>query len=112
MPILLIGSGLALVLVGLNGDPGKLYALLANDFTGKNSFVYWMLAILVLGGLGYVPGLDKISKAFLVLVILVLLLDNGGFFKHFQDFVKSTTQTAPAAPNTAPKAPAATGGTQ
>lgn len=91
MPLLFIGSGLVLVLVGLNGDPAKLYGLIANDFTGPKSFVYWFLAILVLGAIGYIPSLEKLSKAFLILVLIVLFLDNGGFFNQFQSFVKSST---------------------
>lgn len=83
-----------LVLVGLNGDPAKLYALIASDFQGKNSFIYWMVAILILGALGYIPGLEKLSKLFMLLVLIVLFLDNGGFFNQFQQFVKSTTQPA------------------
>ena len=98
MPILLIGSGLALVLVGLHGDPGTLYELIANDFTGQNSFVYWMLAILVIGAIGYISGLEKLSRAFLVLVIVVLFLDNGGFWSHFQEFLQQTTQPTAAQP--------------
>lgn len=87
-----------LVLVGLNGDPAKLYSLVANDFVGPQSFVYWFLAILVLGAIGYIPSLEKLSKAFLVLVLIVLFLDNGGFFSQFQAFVKSsTTAKAPTA---------------
>jgi hypothetical protein len=93
MPILLLGSGLVLVIVGLNGNAAQLYSLIASDFQGANSFVYWMLAIVILGALGYVKGLENFSKAFLILVLIVLFLDNGGFFQQFQAFLK-TTQTA------------------
>lgn len=97
MPLFFIGSGLVLVLVGLNGNPAKLYSLIASDFSGPNSFVYWMVAMLVLGALGYVKGLEQFSKLFLILVLIVLFLDNGGFFAQFQAYLKSTTaQTAPA----------------
>lgn len=91
MPLLLIGTGLVLVLTGLNGNAANLYSLVASDFKGPNSFVYWMLAILVLGALGYIRGLENLSKLFLVLVIVVLFLDNGGFFTQFQAFVKQST---------------------
>jgi hypothetical protein len=94
MPLLLIGTGVVLILTGLNGDAAKLYSLVAADFQGPNSFVYWMLAILVLGALGYIRGLENLSKMFLVLVIVVLFLDNGGFFAQFQSFVKQSTQPA------------------
>lgn len=91
MPLVLIGSGLILVLVGLNNGSAKLYQLLANDFTGPKNFVYWFLAILILGALGYIPTLEKLSRLFLILVLVVLFLDNGGFFSQFQAFVKSST---------------------
>jgi hypothetical protein len=94
MPLLFIGSGLALVLVGLNGDAGKFYALLASDFSGPGSFIYWMFAIIILGSLGYIKGLENFSKMFLVLVIIVLFLDNGGFFAQFQAYLKSTQQAS------------------
>lgn len=90
MPIFFIGSGIVLVFVGLNGNAALLYSLIAADFQGKNSFVYWMVAILVLGALGYIKGLESLSKLFLILVLLVLFLDNGGFFNQFQAFLKQT----------------------
>ena len=107
MPILLIGSGLVLVLVGLNGDPAKLYALIASDFSGPGSFVYWMTAIIILGALGYIKGLEGLSKLFLILVLIVLFLDNGGFFAQAQAFLKSTQSGT-----TSTSTPATTGQTQ
>jgi type IV secretory pathway VirB2 component (pilin) len=94
MPILLIGSGLVLILTGVNGDAKQLYSLIAQDFTGPGSFIYWLVAIVILGALGYVKGLEDLSKAFLILVLIVLFLDNGGFFAQFQAYVKQT-QTPP-----------------
>lgn len=94
MPILFIGSGLVLVITGLNGDAGQLWNLIAQDFQGPSNFIYWMLSIIFLGLLGYVKGLEKFSRLFLVLVIIVLLLDNGGFFSKFQTFVSSQSSTA------------------
>lgn len=98
MPLFLIGSGIVLVFVGLNGNAGQLYGLIASDFSGPNSFVYWMLAIIVLGALGYIKGLENFSKAFLILVLLVLFLDNGGFFQQFQAFLKTTQTATPSTP--------------
>lgn len=108
MPFVFIGTGLILVLVGLNGDPATLYSLLASDFSGSGSFVYWFSAILILGALGYIRGLENLSKLFLVLVIIVLFLDNGGFFQQFQTYLKSTTQSTTTA--TSSTGAATTGG--
>lgn len=95
MPILFIGSGLVLVITGLNGDAGQLWNLVSQDFQGPQSFVYWFLSIVFLGLLGYVKGLEKFSHLFLILVIIVLFLDNGGFFAQFQTFVNGQqTKTA------------------
>lgn len=93
MPLLLIASGLIFVLTGLNGDAGQLYSLVASDFSGPGNFIYWLFSILVLGAIGYIKGLENISRAFLVLVVVALLLDNGGFFTQFNAFVKSQGQT-------------------
>ena len=97
MPLLFIGSGIVFVFVGLNGNAAQLYTLLAGDFQGPNSFVYWMLAMFILGALGYIKGLEGLSKMFLILVIIVLLLDNGGFFAQFQSFIQQQTKTPAAA---------------
>jgi hypothetical protein len=93
MPLLFIGTGLVMVLVGLNGDASKLYQLLAADFSGPGSFIYWVFAIIILGSLGYIKGLENFSKMFLILVLIVLFLDNGGFFAQFQAYLKSTQAT-------------------
>jgi len=99
MPLFFIGTGIVLVFVGLNGNAAKFYGLLVNDFSGPKSFVYWFISILVLGALGYIKGLEQMSKLFLILVIIVLLLDNGGFFAQFQAYLKQT-QTGGTAPTT------------
>lgn len=86
-----------LILTGLNGDAQQLYSLVSQDFSGPGSFVYWLFAIIILGALGYIRGLETLSKFFLVLVIIVLFLDNGGFFAQFQAYLKSTQTPATTA---------------
>lgn len=96
MPILFIGSGLILIVTALKGDPSQLWKLIQGDFTGQNNYVYWMLSILVLGALGYIQQLKQLSRLFLALVIVVLLLDNKGFFAQLQAFVNSSTSSQTA----------------
>lgn len=98
MPLLFIGSGLVFVLTGIKGDASKLFSLLQGDFTGPNNFVYWFFSILILGSLGYIKHLENFSRLFIVLVVVVLLLDNKGFFAKLQEFIDSG-KTA-AKPNT------------
>src|SRR5579872_4246360 len=74
MPLIFIGSGLVIVIVGLKGNVSQLYSLIASDFSGPQSFIYWAIAILILGALGYIKGLENLSKLFLILVLVVLLL--------------------------------------
>lgn len=109
MPILFIGSGLILLLTGVKGNPGQLWTVFKGDFQGANSFVYWLLSIFILGSLGYIPQLKSLSRLFVVLVLIVLLLDNKGFFAQFQSFINSTKTAAPAA-TTPPAAPSSSGG--
>lgn len=87
MPFILVGVGLVLLLTGIKGDPAKLYDLIAADFTGQNNYLYWMFAILVLGFLGYIKTIQPFSRAFIVLVVVVLFLHNQGFITKFQQQV-------------------------
>lgn len=91
MPLLFIGTGIVFILTGLNGNPSALYGAVKNDFSGKDNYIYWMLSILSLGALGYIPDLKNLSRLFIVLVLLVLLLDNGGFFAKLQAFINSSS---------------------
>jgi hypothetical protein len=92
VPLLFIGSGLILILTGVKGNPGALWQLVQGDFEGQNNFVYWTIAILVLGSLGYIAQLRSLSRMFVALVLIVLLLDNKGFFAQLQAFIDSSKQ--------------------
>lgn len=100
MPFLFIAIGSSLVLSGIVGNPSDFFQLVFNDFEGSGSgstvqhgYIYWVIAIIVLGLLGYVESLKGLSRTFVALVIVVLLLHNQGFFSQFQKQVfGSTTQ--------------------
>ena len=85
---------------GTTDGPDGLFTLLRGDFTGQGNFIYWFVAILLIGMLGYIPKVKPISVAFLALVVLVLFLSRGdpskaggGFFEKFtQGLAKTTTQ--------------------
>jgi hypothetical protein len=83
MPFVLFIAGLLLIVSVVRGKTDLLYTLIKNDFTGTNSFVPWIVSIFFIGALGYVPSIRPITNAFLVLVIIVLFLSNGGFFAKF-----------------------------
>jgi hypothetical protein len=107
MPFALIIVGVLLVVSSVrgtvsdnaNGTPG-LITLVKGDFTGANNFSYWLISLLILGALGYIDALKPLSRVFMVLVIVVLFLSNGGFFAKFnqQAFGSSTSSTVTNAP--------------
>jgi hypothetical protein len=103
MPIALVLIGLILIVVAFNNTMGELAKELEADIPG---FFIWILAIAVILGLGYVPGLKQPSRWLLGLVVLVVVLVNYQAiltgFKNFQSTGSAATAagTAPANPST------------
>lgn len=105
MPFALAIIGIFLLVSAVRGTtdgPNGLFALVVGDFTGPSSFVYWMVAILLIGALGYIPKAKPISTAMLGLIIVVLFLAKGdpskaggGFFEKFTQGL-ATTEKPPA----------------
>ncbi len=94
--LLIIGA--VLLVAAVRGRQDDLFKLLAGDFTGQKNFTYWVLAILAIGMLGYVPKMKTFSTSFLVLIAIVLLLANSpktgkGFFAMFMEQISSTSNT-------------------
>lgn len=87
MPFTFLFIGAVLVTTGVRGTSSDLWNLLKGDVTGKPSFVPWIVSILAIGALGYVEKLRPFSRAFLVLVIVVLFLHNKGFFANLKTAV-------------------------
>jgi hypothetical protein len=106
MPFVLLIIGSVLLISSVRNTYGMttpsggqgLGALLQGDFTGQANFIYWIISLLIIGAVGYIPKLRPISIAFLTLVILALFLTKGnpkapggGFFQQFTAQVGSTT---------------------
>jgi hypothetical protein len=110
MPFVLIIIGTVLLISSVRntygattptGGPG-LAKLVQGDFTGQANFLYWIIALLLIGAVGYVRSLRPISVAFLALIIIVLFLKKGnpsgvggGFFSQFTAALGTTQQSAP-----------------
>lgn len=97
MPFAFIIVGVVLLVSGVRGTSNDLLTLVKGDITGPNNFAYWFLSILLIGALGYVEDLRGFSRAFLVLVIVVLVINedkNGtaGFFTQFESSIKTITK--------------------
>ena len=101
MPFALLIIGIWLLISGVRNTQDMLFALLKGDFTGQDNFIFWLIAILIIGAIGYVPKLKPISTGFLVLIILVLFLKKGsstglggGFFSQFISGISTTDQSS------------------
>ena len=95
MPILFGLFGIILIVAGVrgritSGNP-SLVSLIKDDFTGTNPFWKWMLAIFLIGAVGYIPDMRPVSRGFMALVIVVFLLDNQGVFAQLQKTFKGST---------------------
>jgi hypothetical protein len=73
MPFIFLLIGAVLLVAAIRNTHGDLGTALTNDVPG---FFRWALAILVIGGLGFVPGMRPISRWLLALVIVVIVLTN------------------------------------
>lgn len=103
MPFALLIIGAMLLISSVKGTTDDLFALVVDDFTGPQNFIYWMVAILLIGAVGYIPKLKPISVSLLGLVVLVLFVArgdptkaSGGFFEKFTAGLGATTKTTAA----------------
>lgn len=98
MSYVLIAIGVLLTVAGVRNTQDELYSLIQNDFSGPNSFIYWLAAIALIGGIGYIPTVKPFSNALLILVLIVLVLRQGtGFFDQLKaSLAASTAQPAQA----------------
>lgn len=90
MPFAFLIVGVIAVAAGVNHQSKQLLTMVKGDLQGKDGYIYWFISILLIGSLGYIPQLKGFSRAFLVLVLVVLVLkegnpsgQGGGFFKQF-----------------------------
>lgn len=101
MPFALVFIGMLLVISGFQNTYGQLGAQVQKDFTGPGNFIYWIIAIGVVGALGYVKDLEKLSRLVMGLLIVVMVLANRGFFAQLNPALQSGAN-APVNPVGAP----------
>ena len=108
MPVVLLFIGLLLLASAVAGTTADLAGQLKTDLTGPGSFLYWVAALVIIGALGYVPGLGKVSKAFIALAVLSMFLANGtGIIAKFTAAVTSPGAADPITDKEVAAAPAA-----
>ena len=102
MPFALITIGLIFFLSALNtvnGQPAykALSTQLYSDiFTSSPSFIKWALALVAVGFIGYIPGAKKPADWFMFLIIIGMVLANGGFFTQLESAIQSGPTAAGA----------------
>jgi len=101
MPFALLIIGIVLLTSAVRDSQNDLFGLVKGDFTGQGNFVFWVVSLLIIGAIGYIPKLKPISDGFLILVLIVLFLTKGnpsgvggGFFTKFISGIQSTTTPA------------------
>lgn len=106
MPFALVFIGLLLIVVGFQNTYQEFGKTVSGDFTGPGNFIYWIIALGVIGALGYAKPLQGFSRVFMGLIILSMMLANKGFFAQFQNAVASGSKS----PDTQIGAPLPAGG--
>lgn len=83
MPFALILLGFLAFVSAYKNTLGTLGALLKADFSGAANFFYWIVALIILGGIGYYKPLQNTSKMLMLLVLVVMVISDKGFFSQF-----------------------------
>lgn len=83
MPFALVTIGLIMIVTGAKGTYSAFGKQVASDFTGEGNFLYWIASIGAVGALGYVPDLKTFSRMFMTLIVVAMVLRNGGVFDQF-----------------------------
>lgn len=96
MIIGLLIFGALLVDTGLKGTQHELGNRLANDLLGTDGFIVWIAAFAIIGGIGYIPTLEKPSRYLIALLLVVIFLRNGGVVGQFQQALTTAVQKGPA----------------
>lgn len=95
MPFALTFIGLIFVVTGVKGTIGVLGSQLKRDFTGEGNFLYWFLAMGSVGSLGAIPEFRNFSRLFMTLILVAMVIKNGGVFDKLIDAIR----TGPVAPH-------------
>jgi hypothetical protein len=101
MPFVFGIIGIVLVVSGVRGTTSQLTALVKSDFTGTPNYLEWMVAIFLVGAVGYIKELNTISRMFMALVVIGLLWSNKGVFSQFTSGIEQPAEQVPSGFNLA-----------
>lgn len=91
MPIFFLIVGILLIVVAINNKMSDLGTLIKDDFAPQGNqagFAVWIVAIFVIGSLGYVKTFKPVANAFIALIVVIMILSNRGFFANFNKAIK------------------------
>lgn len=110
MPYALVIVGLLMIVTGINNTYSQFGAQLQADMTGSNNqgrgFIVWVIALFLVGALGYINNLRTFSHYFMALILISMILANKGVFAQFQKALNS----GPVAPTASPEPSAPSSG--
>jgi hypothetical protein len=83
MPFVFGFAGVLLIVAGVRDQTSNLFTLVKADFSGQPNYFEWMIAIFLVGAIGYIKELSTISRMFMFLVMAGLLYKNKQVFSEF-----------------------------
>jgi hypothetical protein len=105
MPIAALVIGIIMIDLAFRGTEHQFAQQAVKDFGGGSQFYAWGASIVIIGALGYVPGLQKVSSGLLALVIIVLVLAHGGAFATLAGVIEHPPAPSPSVSISSYKAP-------
>ena len=94
MPFLALVAGIIIAAAAIEGTQGQLATALETDLP---PYFKWAAAFLGVGALGYVPGLQSLSRWLMALVVTVLVVQNyNNIFSSFANLAKQPAQPVQA----------------
>jgi len=95
MPFALTFLGLMLIITGFQDTYKQAGSLVRSDFSGPNNFLFWLVAILIVGSLGYIKGLETFSKTFMALLLIGIVVtqykNNNNIFNVVANLLSGST---------------------
>jgi len=95
--------GAVILIAGVRGTQDDLFKLVQGDFdpslqqAGQSSFIPWILAILIIGAVGYVKELRPLSHGFMALIIIAMIIkafkSDPNLFQEFNSALGINPQT-------------------
>ena len=87
MPFILILAGLLLFITAYQNTVAEFGAQIKSDLVGDTGFIVWVVALFIIGAIGYIPALRGVSRVFMALVLIVIVLSNNGVFTTLSNVI-------------------------